>query len=170
LAKCIAEAPNIRLIKGRIGFVEDAEGARIDREDGEEECCCSEAPFTTREQVDVLLLLTGGTGDNLNSLLRASMLFACVQKQACRSTAKEAGEAPLKLGSHGLKRGDEAALHGAIQLIDQLEQGTTRLAQILHLASEEALTLSRLCILLKGQRVDHSQTEDPGLERLDRGL
>ena len=144
------EPVDVGVVERSVHLVEDAEGAGLHEVDGEEQRDRGEGLLAAGEEGERLRLLPPRTGEDVD--LRLQRIVAA-QRERRLPPFEQGAEHLLEILVHLGEGLLEELRGGHVDLLDRLEQGESRLVEILALAFEEAKPLAALLVILHREEV-----------------
>src|SRR5256885_1212226 len=166
LADHLVVAADVGIVERRVHLVEEAEGRRLDEEDGEDEGYGGERLLAAGEQVDAGELLSGRLGDDLHAGFALWILGVGNELQLGAAAAEEPGEDLLELLVHEGESLAEPLFAGALDAGDRRPQPRDRFLQVLVPRGEERVALAHLAGLVDGGEAHLAERLDGGAELL----
>src|SRR5512141_1152885 len=162
------EPVDIGVVQRRIDLVEQAEGRRLDEEDGEDEADGGERLLPAGEAAERKRFLAGRLDEDPDA--RLEEIFLVDQAQRGTPTLEQPGEHLAELRVDLLERLREPLPGRPVDPLDRLRQILEGFFEILLLGGQEGEPLGQLPVLLEGGEVHLSHRGHPFAELLRAGL
>ena len=163
LLQLLDEAPDVRVIEGRVQLVQHAERRRLDHEDREEERDRRHRALAAREERHRLRTLPRRTRDDVDAALER-ILLVLQEDEPRLAAAEEPREHRLEVLVRRLERRPEHVPRRVVQVADQLQELRLRRKEVLLLRLLLRVALLELAALVDRDHVDRPERGDLGLQ------
>ena len=154
----VGEAADVGFVQRRVHFVERAEGAGLELEDGHQQGQRGQGLFAAGEQQHILQLLAGRRGHDVQAALSLILHVREAQEglTALEEPRKDMGEVLVDAGKSLV----EFSARDLIDLLDGLLGVLNRLHQVRALRLQEAVTFGGFLVLVKRHHVHRAHLLD----------